>query len=337
MTAITTELDPRYLPRDAAPTNWSAGSRWAPLAIAGLACAAIMPLLFEGNPLLNLLGLCCLLLTGALSISLYILKRQHEALIGFKQMQRQLAQLHLKARDLENELTLLRQDDSTKSGLLCILAHDLRSPFAGLKNMLWLMEQKLLDSEELQSILPDMRSQVDSLYASLDNLLIWSRQQASGQSPILGPVPVASLAREVIGMYQPAAQLKQLSLSLEGPTTGQALVDPDALRLILRNLLDNAIKFTPKGGKVSIQIQPGPDALQVWVEDSGMGMSQEQLSLLFGAEPTQVRRGTSGEKGLGLGLQLCHRYAASCGGELLVSSQPDHGTRFELRLPLRQD
>ena len=52
---------------------------------------------------------------------------------------------------------------------------------------------------------------------------------------------------------------------------------------------------------------------------------------------TQVRRGTSGEKGLGLGLQLCHRYAASCGGELRVSSQPGRGTRFELRLPLRQD
>ena len=282
-------------------------------------------------------GLLPLLFGLALVSSVLLIATLTFCLHHFRQQQREQELLLAQNEQLAQEVETLRQSDAAKSDLLCVLGHDLRSPFATLKNIVWLLEQNLLDPEETSALLPRVRLQIEGLYSSLDNVLIWSRKQSGEQSSAIQPVPVAAIAREIAGMYHPAAQQKELILSAPEGTSVRALMDPDDLRLILRNLLDNAVKFTPVGGQIAIDVQSDPQGVLLRVQDSGIGMNSQQLAKIFSSsncpDCTHVRKGTAGEKGIGLGLQLCRSYIQRYGGQMTVSSQPGQGTRFEICLP----
>lgn len=333
MISISGKLEPSYLQGlDSPVRGWSRAlkqafrTRWLPVTLGTVALAGSMALLLEGHVLqllLILMVLSCLGLMLAMTAYLHHLNQQKA----------RIQELLDQAQAHEQELSLLRQQDHDKGHLLCVLAHDLRSPFSSLKNMIWLLEQGQLSPDESQTLLPRLRNQVDTLYSSLDNLLTWSKHQANGSPTQVMPVPVAAIVREMTEAYRMAAQQKQLELVAPASSTTMALVDADGLRLILRNLLDNAIKFTPSGGSITLKVESRAQEVAVCVQDTGIGMSASQLNELFTPAGSAVRRGTNGEKGFGVGMQLCRSYAEQSGGTFSVASRPGQGTRFELMLP----
>lgn len=247
------------------------------------------------------------------------------------QQQLRLRALQDLTRQLERERDAHAELAQTKTQLLSVLAHDLRSPFISLKNIVWLLEQQRLSEADSASLLARARGQIDGLYGSLENLLLWARGPSLAERPV--PVPLAALVAEVADLYTPALEQKGLELMLPAACQSYALIDPNVLRLVLRNLVDNAVKFTPAGGRIAIEILETAE-LRLRVRDSGVGMSETQLAALEG-EPAvgRVSRGTNGEKGLGLGMGLCRNYLQRSGAHLNVTSRPGLGSCFEIVLP----
>ncbi len=333
MTSISGNLDPAYLQNlDHSIQDWShvfkqtLKTRWVSVLIGSVALTGGLALLLEGQLVQLLLMLMVLSCIGLMLTMTAYLNHLNQQKVRIQELLDQ-------AQALEIEMSRLRKRDQDKNHLISVLAHDLRSPFSSLKNMIWLLEQGQLSPEDNQTLLPRLRRQVDTLYSSLDNLLIWSKQQASGQSAQMLPVPVAAIAREMTEAYRMAAQQKQVKLVAPASSSTMAMADVDALRLILRNLLDNAIKFTPSGGCITLQVEDKAEEVALYVQDTGIGMNTGQLNELFTPAGSAVRRGTNGEKGFGVGMQLCRSYAEQSGGTFSVASRPGQGTCFELRLP----
>lgn len=328
--SLSGKLHPRHLDTLEPASHHRATRLWLPGGLGLLALGAGLSLLLELRQLELLLALA--VCAGSALILMLSLRLQHaRQRRQILTLEARLAASEAACSDLQQQSEGLQQQNQAQNRVLCVLAHDLRAPFASLKNILWLCEGGQLSPSETAALLPRLHRQVDGLYRSLDNLLVWSKHQASGEAGEAAPIPVAAIAREMTELYRPAAQQKHIDLVCDSHDRSLALADAESLRLILRNLLDNAIKFTPECGCIALSTQAAGDTVRVSVVDSGLGMSREQLAELF--TTAQVRRGTAGEKGFGLGLQLCQSFAEQAGGSLSVSSQPGQGTRFELHLP----
>jgi signal transduction histidine kinase len=155
-----------------------------------------------------------------------------------------------------------------------------------------------------------------------------------GQHTLPEQFEVAPAAQEAIDLLHQVAADKQIEVVNALDPNQQAFADPEQIRLILRNLLNNALKFTPEGGKVLFaQANPSPEWLQVRVSDTGIGMSAETQTHLFD-QSTQSTRGTANEKGTGLGLLLCKDFVEKNGGRIWVESQPEQGSTFYFTLPV---
>lgn len=137
----------------------------------------------------------------------------------------------------------------------------------------------------------------------------------------------------VIDIQKIYADQKGILLETTMDESLKALVDRDMLQLIVRNLINNAIKFTPPGGNIRVSVLRSGALCEIAVEDNGIGIPAEQQAALFSLK-TRSTYGTNNERGIGLGLFLCNEYAQAQNGSLSFESEPGKGTRFCLRLPL---
>lgn len=276
-----------------------------------------------------------LLISLALSEHILDLRKERENIL-------QVQKDHLEARvmertqALEQALAQLEANNRFKSRLFSIVAHDLRSPLANLSSLLALVSDGTLNEMESRQMMLRLQRQTESLLRSLDNLLHWSQDQLSGQEPRKTRLVLDDILLEIYQLYLPVAQQKGVQLELRASTRLISVGEPDQIRLMVRNLVNNAIKFTPSGQAVILEAEQLQDGIEIRVKDQGIGMTAAQLANLFDRETYQVRAGTEGEKGLGLGLELCQKYAQHNGGELWVESQLGLGSRFVLRLPMAQ-
>jgi len=234
---------------------------------------------------------------------------------------------------LEATLQELEASNRFKNRLFSIMAHDLRSPMANLTSILALVAEGTMEEHEALPLLGRLRHQTESLQRSLDNLLHWSQDQLSGQPPRLETVSVHEIIREVYQLYLPVAQQKSVLFTVASTPDCLVSGDLDQIRLIVRNLVNNAIKFTPAGQKVHLSAQVSEGQVILKVEDQGIGMNTGQLQNIFSLGHAQARAGTEGEKGIGIGLELCQDYSTRNGGSLSVTSQRGQGSCFVFTLP----
>ena len=225
----------------------------------------------------------------------------------------------------------LQQANELKSKLFSIIAHDLRSPLNTLEGLLELLSLDGLTHEESVILYKDLTKQLNGLQSTLANLLQWAKSHLSGIVPQKELCEVRVLVEDEINLLQVLATTKQLILSNEVPTTAQLYADSNQLRTIFRNLLANAIKFTQNGGKVAVKAIVLASHVEIQVEDSGIGMTKEQLEKLFGTNTHFTTRGTSGEKGTGLGLIVTKEFIEKNGGILSVTSTVGLGTTFSIK------
>ncbi|NJL12019.1 MAG: hypothetical protein HC913_02760 [Microscillaceae bacterium] len=239
-----------------------------------------------------------------------------------------------KLRESENKLKALNE---LKDRFFSIISHDLRSPIATLNAFLNILIHHAdeISGEEFQILATRTQQSVENLSLLLDNLLQWSRAQMSQMQYRPQAFAVKALIEETVAVLLMSAENKQIQISIEGPAGLQAYADRDMVSFVVRNLLNNAIKFTPVGGKIRLSAYPQELRLVVMIEDNGVGMPPETLARFQETYAVFSTQGTSGEKGTGLGLLLAENFGKN-GSQLFVASHSGVGTRFWFALPQDQ-
>lgn len=230
----------------------------------------------------------------------------------------------------------LRTLNSTKDRLMSIIGHDLRAPVATFHLMVPLLRQqaKEADPVELTELADDLGQHAQSLSALLDNLLHWARTQADEVRNHPQRLPVADVVNPTLRLYQPGAAAKGIVLrAVVAADLPPVWADPSLLATVLRNLVSNALKFTPSGGEVRVDVGAEVGRVTFAVTDTGLGMTPSQLAHLFDVSAERSTKGTAGEGGTGLGLLVCQHFVGLLGGELQVASTPGEGSRFWFAVP----
>ncbi|MDP4173316.1 MAG: PAS domain S-box protein [Bacteroidota bacterium] len=245
------------------------------------------------------------------------------------------------------ELKLL---NATKDKFLSIIAHDLRGPFSGFMGITEDLARNIgkLSNEEISEIADIMHSTSTRIFSLLTNLLEWSRLQTGKFQMKVSELTLYYEVEEVISLFSSSAASKSLEIKNNVNLSAVVYTDYNVLSTILRNLISNALKFTPSGGKITIDSREldssAPDSkrvasleterfIEISVKDSGMGINEEDILKLFRIDTCFSTRGTSGEKGSGLGLILCKELIEKNRGKIKVKSTPGNGTEFTFTLP----
>lgn len=228
--------------------------------------------------------------------------------------------------------------NATKDRFFSIIAHDLRNPFQSLIGFSDLLSAKFdqLSEERKRELLEYVRGSSKSAYNLLENLLNWARSQTNRMEfkPILSYVYL--IINDIKPLLELQASTKGVQLIYDIDNEHAGLFDPQMISTVLRNLISNAIKFTPTGGKVICQSFVANRQLFISVKDTGIGMPREIVDNLFRIDVSHIGQGTDGEEGTGLGLILCNDFALKNGGRIEVKSEPGQGSTFLLSLPVQE-
>lgn len=255
-------------------------------------------------------------------------------ILGFVlfKLQRKNRLLKLKTTLIEAQQEELLSVNAAKDKLFSIIAHDLRGPVSGIQQGLELVNENEMTEKERLAYLATLQQSVAQVYNTLDNLLIWANQQFTDPESHAVVVWIPDLIGELLSLYSRLLSDKNISVETQLDDSHLVYADENELRVILRNLISNAIKFSQPGGKVRIQTRIEDEWLIATISDSGIGMSDVQIRSLFRKDKIESRFGTKNEKGVGLGFKLCLEFAKKNGGELLVESKPGEGSQFSLKL-----
>ncbi len=242
-----------------------------------------------------------------------------------------------KNQTIELQNQQLQQLNETKDRLFAIIGHDLRKPaiaFRGItKKVNYLLRKK--DFTTLERLGAEIEQDAAGLSQLTENLLNWALTQRDVMPYQPTQLKLLPLLEDTAAPFQTALQNKHLDLEWAIPEDTVIFSDANALSTIVRNLLDNAIKFTPEGGRITLEGTSDEGLFRLKVRDTGAGMPPEQLKELFLLKKGRTQPGTAGEKGSGLGLHLAHELSKLNQSTLGVSSNIGKGTIFTLSLPLK--
>ena len=246
-------------------------------------------------------------------------------------LRKQRDELERKNQDYREQVHSISELNAQKTRLFSIIGHDLRSPLSGIEGLLHLLELDENQSEDQKVMQRDLLRLTRNSRTLLDNLLYWSKRESNAYQPSLVNYP--DIIQMVSDYLAPIAASKNVKLQmLIEPNEGQIWNDAQMLEMIIRNLVQNAIKFVEPGGWVKLRAYETEKHLLLEVEDNGIGMTKEQIEKLF-SDQREVRRGTSQEKGVGLGLKLCNEFVAKMDGSIKLRSIENKGTCFIIQLP----
>jgi len=239
-------------------------------------------------------------------------------------------------RQAELQAADLAQLNADKDRFFSIIAHDLRSPLAGLLGLSEAMAANLADftPTEVAEATSEMAKAARNLYQLLENLLEWSQLQTGRMECRPEPLALQILLSELADLFSPSAQQKHVTLRLEAQPV-IAWGDRRMIHVVIRNLLSNALKFTPLGGSIALRCFVKDRRVLVEVADTGAGISPAHLESLFARHVKPVSTvGTAGERGTGLGLVLCRELLERVDGSISARSTPGQGSVFTVSLPM---
>jgi signal transduction histidine kinase len=262
----------------------------------------------------------------------------HNTLSRMRQLQLiqlQQNQLQLKNSELTQMTKELKFSNNLKDKLFSIIAHDLRNPF----NVLISSSEMLLDeasdyTKEEQDILKsNIRKTAKNTYLLLQNLLEWSQVQRNKVQLSLKQTNLDQLIHDSTIDFNVSLKEKNIGFIKELNAIS-VLIDPVLITSVIRNLVSNAIKFTPRNGRIRLETAITEHQLTIKVNDNGTGMPPEMVQNLFNETQATSRQGTEGEKSTGLGLQLCKEFVELHQGQIIVESEENIGSTFTVILPL---
>jgi PAS domain S-box-containing protein len=235
---------------------------------------------------------------------------------------------------IQQQYKRMQELNNTKDKFFSIIAHDLRSPFQSLLSTSELLATEIerMSHEEIVSFSFGINNNLKSLYGLLENLLQWSMMQRNLLEYEPENLNLFDLTNKIIEISIESALKKNISISNNADTGTLVYADVYMLHSIIQNLITNAVKFTPIGGKITISSVQNGDFVEISVQDTGIGMEPGISSELFNFNKPFTTNGTAGEKGTGLGLSLCKEFVERNDGKIWVESELGKGSKFTFTL-----
>src|SRR5690606_24599712 len=258
-------------------------------------------------------------------------------LILYSYIQKQKSNRHLQVAHnrVQHKNEQLQRLNATKDKFFSIISHDLRGPLNSLTSFSELLINHMdqLTRSEIQSLARDLDLSVKNLYGLLENLLEWSRSQTGTIQIMPWPFDLSALLEENRSLLSQQALSTSISLLSEAQEGIIVRAHKHSVSTVVRNLISNAIKFTPTGGVIKLDIRTQSGETIVSVADTGVGMDQEAIEKIFRIDAKHTTAGTANEKGTGLGLILCKEFVEKNHGRIWVTSEPGKGSVFYFSLP----
>jgi signal transduction histidine kinase len=252
------------------------------------------------------------------------LNRKHDALLEHKKL-------------IEAQTENLQMISKIKDKLLAVIGHDLRTPLANLRNMVEMFEADYISSDEIHWLMKDINPLVKSAELTLSNLMDWAGSHIRGRNINSTRLDIFLLGVEMEQTFSHALHRKNIEF-LNNATAGQSVMaDENHVKVVLRNLISNAIKFTDAKGTIKLSSSYKENRVIISVQDTGKGMTSDEISRLFYPQTHFSQPGTLGENGTGIGLLLCKELVELNGGKMWVNSKPDKGSTFFFSLPLNTE
>ncbi|MET6996475.1 sensor histidine kinase [Chitinophaga defluvii] len=236
-------------------------------------------------------------------------------------------------KTVQEKTAALEKMNAEKSKLFSIISHDLRSPLHSIQGYLELMREAALDQEDKDRIELELLSMVNGTQEMLYNMLSWSKNQMDGVKVNIVPTNVARVIQPVVEVKKMLMLKKTIELEDDIDPSISVNADINMLQLIVRNIIGNAIKFTPSGGNIYIKAMRSENDCLIVVRDNGNGIEETNKPDIFSLK-MQSTFGTNNEKGVGLGLFLCKEYTEAQGGKIWFESNKGIGSTFYISLPL---
>ncbi|MDO1511081.1 tetratricopeptide repeat protein [Maribacter confluentis] len=241
--------------------------------------------------------------------------------------------LQKKQQILVNRELQLKESNNTKDKLFSLIAHDLRGPIHSFHGLMQFYVRGQMTKEETDKFLPVALQDLSSIADMLDNLLIWGKTQINGTKHEPKNININDLIENNMRLLKPLADKKSIQVKSNAEKNLVSYSDDAHVDIVLRNLIGNAIKFTHKNGKITIDATENESELVLSVADNGVGMSSEKQENLFNKNNYESTYGTNNEKGTGLGLFLCKEMVEMNGGRIWVKSVIDQGSTIYFTIP----
>jgi PAS domain S-box-containing protein len=254
--------------------------------------------------------------------------------IGITQNINERKQVEERIRKKNEELV---KANAEKDKFFSIIAHDLKGPFQGFIGLTELMSGSIgdVDENEMQEIAKSLNLTAKNLFELLENLLNWALVKRGHKRFNPQKVLLSAIVLDVEEIFKPQLKLKRITFDNTINPGITILADRESIKTILRNLVSNAVKFTPMGGNISLGSQLGDKGLiTVFIKDSGIGMPESIKENLFSISKKVSRAGTDNEPSTGLGLILCKELIEKHGGDIWVESKEGDGSKFFFTIPI---
>ncbi|MEI6454788.1 MAG: two-component regulator propeller domain-containing protein [bacterium] len=267
-----------------------------------------------------------------LAVFLYIRRRERKLVRERDHLEQKVQE---RTDQIEKQNRELKELNATKDKFFSIIAHDLRNPFntiLGLSDLL-LSNFKNYEQEKIRKSVSDIRDATRHTHDLLENLLIWARTQTGTLDFKPVELNLGERIAEAIDLLKGQADKKNITLQASVLVDCGVTGDKNMIDTVLRNLVTNAIKFTPKNGEVIVSMAQVGTECEISVKDNGIGIAPENTKKLFKIHGKYSRKGTDQERGSGLGLILCREFVEKHGGKIWVESTPGVGSTFKFTLP----
>ncbi|MGB0522481.1 MAG: ATP-binding protein [Flammeovirgaceae bacterium] len=253
-----------------------------------------------------------------------------------KQIQEQTQALQLKNEKLQEQKEQLKELNQVKDKLFSIISHDLKGPLNSLKAVLGLVSKGGVSVDEMKMLTASLNERVNHTVHLLENLLNWAKTQMRGKHINPQYISMYEVSESTVQLLRQIATDKGIQLKNEiSPAHPRVFADEDMMKLVVRNLISNSIKFTPEGGRITVLAEPMEQYLKVTVSDTGKGIKKENQAKLFDIRTNFTVKGTAQETGTGLGLGLCKDCVDKNGGSIWVESEEGQGSLFHFTIPLK--
>jgi signal transduction histidine kinase len=232
----------------------------------------------------------------------------------------------------EQELQIL---NASKNKFFSIIAHDLKNPFHTVMGYSSLLSKKYdhFNEDERRKFADDIYQSTNNIYRLLQNLLDWSRSQTGRLIFTPANLEFKQINNKTLSVLNPLAKQKNITIQSNFDENIRIYADPSMIETVLRNLVNNAIKFTPENGLIEIKAEQYDGTVQVCVRDTGIGINDEDINNLFRIESKVKRKGTNNEDGSGLGLILCKEFIDKNYGTIWAERNQDGGSSFLFTIP----
>jgi two-component system sensor histidine kinase/response regulator len=235
--------------------------------------------------------------------------------------------------NLDEQAHKLNDLNNLKDRLISVLAHDLRAPLSTLRGLFNLLQDKTITHREMIEMIPSVLKNLEYTSDFLDTLLFWMNSQMENFETSVKSFSIKEIVAYEIEHYQDQALIKGIKLIDHVPPNTNALADPNSIRIVIRNLITNAIKFSKENDVIEIFAAPDDDQnIMIRIKDTGVGISTKQLSKLF-KNRVDSKTGTKNESGTGMGLFFCKDLVEKCNGHIWVNSEQGVGTEFFFTVP----